>query len=237
MQDIIKSVDEILKQDVIERHSFFQLQHFVLDMEPTTQGKLHACLRELKTRRISLETMQLEAQDIQDKQLLLLHEMEDLKAESGSCYEGADLERWEKEHNVAIRSVQRKLIANERNYREMQRKLKFMGDECLFFVTAFNQLLEEEELKPWDDVEVQKEYWDAKITDLLKTKLIFGLPLDQDLVKSALCLHDDAQAKKITQNLIQQQLKFNDTHGLPMPDLIKEEGGCSNQTYIATSTR
>jgi hypothetical protein len=89
MNEIVKSMDEIFsKNEVVERHSFFQLQHFVIDMEPTVQGKLHACLRELKTRRLSLESMQLESQDLQDKQSLLVMDLEDLQV---------DINEWKKE--------------------------------------------------------------------------------------------------------------------------------------------
>jgi hypothetical protein len=131
-------------------------------------------------------------------------------------------ERQQKLYAINLGEIQRKILINERAYRELQRKMKYMLDECLFFITSFQQLLEEEDIKPWDDIEVQKEYWDVKISELLKMKLILGLPLDQELVKTALCLHDDSKAKKMTVNLIEEQQRFNKAHNLPSPEATME---------------
>lgn len=45
------NLEEILKKVPSARHSYFQMQHFVLGNEPTIQGKLWQCLLELKTKK------------------------------------------------------------------------------------------------------------------------------------------------------------------------------------------
>ena len=62
-----ESATKILANEVVERHSLFQLQCFVLAKEPTIQGKLQQCLREIKARNQSLEALDLEIEEQKDK--------------------------------------------------------------------------------------------------------------------------------------------------------------------------
>ena len=63
---ILKDMDELLKNDVVDRHSFFQLRHFLIDSEPTTQGRMWQALRELKTRREALTGITTEIEEQKD---------------------------------------------------------------------------------------------------------------------------------------------------------------------------
>jgi hypothetical protein len=65
IKDAIKSV--LKEGDVADRPSLFQMQCFVLQKEPTIQGKLHQCLLELKSRDASLESIELEIEEQQDR--------------------------------------------------------------------------------------------------------------------------------------------------------------------------
>jgi hypothetical protein len=99
---------------------------------------------------------------------------------------------------------------NEKKIAELKETAGYLNEECQFFIQAFNQLTAIEPLKVWDDLEVQKQYWDTKIGHMLKLRLILGLPLDEELIKSALSLHDESETRKKTENLLtatQQQIQ------------------------------
>lgn len=207
MNELMQQVDEILKNDAPDRHSFFQLRFFVVDAEPTLQGKFQACIRELKTRRQSMENMQLESHDLVDKSALLAIELERVLDEEIEVND-AETARQKKQQDIEAKVLRRKILVNDRQLRELQKKIKFYGEECQFFVEYYNQLKEQDEVKQWDDVEVQKEYWDAKVGQTIHTRLLLGLPLDEELVKAALTLPDDSPVKKETKKLLETQRKL-----------------------------
>jgi predicted RNase H-like nuclease (RuvC/YqgF family) len=226
MPDIIQEMDAILQNEIAERHTFYQLKFFVLGAEPTVQGKLHCCLRELRSRRLSLDAMSREMEELKDQNTLLKIQIDRIAEEHATDENGLDLvddeaiERFEKEREIEIRSLKRKLKANEYAIFEIQRKLKYVIEECQFFVSAWEQLTQEEKLLPWDSIEVQKEYWDAKLGREFRTRLILGQPLDNELVKAIEELHDDAPTKQAVLQLMAKQEEFNRQHGLPMPEAI-----------------
>ena|ERR1022692_129025 len=218
MANVFDDMDKILQNEVVERHTYYQLKFFVVGSEPTNQSKMQCCLRELKTRRLSLENIQQEVEDLKDKTTILQMELEKVSIESATDERGIDLmeiddiERFEKEREIEIRGLKRRIRANERQVSELGKKFKYITEECQFFVTAFRQVEEEEELKPWDSLEVQKEYWDAKLGKEFKSRIILGQPLDREIVKAIEQLHDDADTKQQVMQLIQKQNEFNKRH-------------------------
>jgi len=224
MSDVFTDMDKILQNDVVERHTFYQLKFFVLGAEPTVQAKLQCCLRELRNRRLTIASLNREIEEVNDQNQLYHMELERIANETPADTNGVeltdqdDIERFEKERQLELRSIQRKKTANEWQAFEMQRKLRFIIEECQFFISAFHQLRAEEPLKNWDSVEVQKEYWDAKLGREFKTKLILGQPLDSELVKAIEELHDESNTKQAVAQLMRKQEEFNRINGLPMPE-------------------
>lgn len=223
MADILSDIDKVLQNEIVERHTFYQLKFFVLGSEPTIQAKLQCCLRELKSRRLQLESLGREMDELSDQNIAFQAEADRIAAEQPTDENGIDLlgdavEQFEQEREVELRGVRRRLSHNTRQLVELQRKFKYVTEECQFFVTAFRQLEQEEKIKPWDDLEVQKEYWDAKLGQEFRTRLILGQPLDHELVKAIGQLHDDAPTKQAVLQLMQKQEEFNRQHGLPMPE-------------------
>lgn len=231
MADIFADMDKILQNEIVERHTFYQLKFFVLGSEPTVQAKLQCCLRELKSRRLQLESLGREMDELSDQNIAFQSELDRIAAEKPTDDNGIDLlgdaiERFEREREAELRGIRRRLSHNARQLAELQRKFKYVSEECQFFVTAFQQLEQEEKIKPWDDLEVQKEYWDSKLGQEFRTRLILGQPLDHELVKAIGQLHDDAPTKQAVLQLMHKQEEFNRQHGLPMPEatLAIEEG-------------
>ena len=58
-QELIAQLDEVLKNEPVNRHSYVQLKYFLIGKEPTIQAKMWQCIKELKTRRDSLNALEL----------------------------------------------------------------------------------------------------------------------------------------------------------------------------------
>lgn len=209
MQDTITVIEGLLKNACPERHSFFQLKHFLIDTEPTNQSKLQVCLRELRSRCNSLKNLAREKEEIADKNELAAIELERI-ADNAYDMDDKESEYQNRERVIITRQLKRKMDDNTKKISELEETEKYMNEECQFFIQAFNQLVAIEPLKVWDDLEVQKQYWDSKIGHMLKLRLILGIPLDEELIKSALALHEDSETRKRTENLLastQQQIE------------------------------
>lgn len=216
MQDVISEIEKLLKNACPKRHSFFQLKHFIVDTEPTNQAKLQVCLRELRTRCDSLKNISRECEEIADKNELASIEIERLDNAEDAIFgmeQHADALQ-KREQAILIRQLKRKMEDNKQKIADLHETASYLNEECQFFIQAFNQLVAIEPLKVWDDLEVQKQYWDTKIGTMLKLRLILGLPLDEELIKSALSLHDESETRKKTENLLastQQQIQNETT--------------------------
>ena len=64
--ELMVEMKEILKNEIAERHSYFQMKYFIINKEPTIQSKMWQCLREIKTRHESLESIMLEIDEGKD---------------------------------------------------------------------------------------------------------------------------------------------------------------------------
>ena len=180
-----EAAEAILANDVTERHSLFQLQCFVLAKEPTIQGKLHQCLREIKSRKQSLDALNLEIEDQIDKLELMDFDIADAQENSTSIRKP-----------FIIRSLERKRTALRNNLKELKDKQRNISEELQFFCSAFDQLNRREKIKPWDDPDVQKEYWSEKLRFEVNARLLVRQLPDVELLKTILCLNDDSPVKK-----------------------------------------
>jgi hypothetical protein len=95
-----------------------------------------------------------------------------------------------------IRGLQRRWKAALGHIDTLRQKQKDISEEMMFFCSAFDQLNKREKLRPWDDPDVQKQYWSEKLRTELNTRLMLKQLPDVELMKSILCLHDDAPVKR-----------------------------------------
>lgn len=209
MNNLIAEIDKILEQrEPIDRHTFFQFRHFLLENEPTIQAKMQCCLRELKSRRTSLDNINLEVEDLKDRNVLLEIDIDKTLTENnvdkfGIDLGGKELEIFKLEKDIELKQMSRKKFANDKQIKELQKKFNAIAEECQFFIEAFKQLNQTEELKPWDDLEVQKEYWNEKLGRDFRIMLLLRKPLDLELIKAVLNLHDDSSTKKQVLQLLE----------------------------------
>lgn len=187
-------VDAITSNNVPLRHTFFQLNFFVLGKEPTHQAKMRKCVEELRARKGSVESCRMEIHDIQDRSALM--EIEFAKSNFPTTEE-ADIRR---------RMLTRRLHQNERDIAKLEETIKNTEEEMVFFVEAFNRLNQIEAFKQWDDISVQAEYWNAKLTEEVNHRLVMQMPIDFEIVRTVLALPHETPVKKKVAALIQRNV-------------------------------
>ena len=101
--ELIEKVDTILKSaEMPDRHTFFQIEKFIVGKEPTAQGQLWQITRELQARQETADSYGKDLKDAEDNLELFDIRIERLNREIRQMAEeeGADLEIQEREINI-----------------------------------------------------------------------------------------------------------------------------------------
>lgn len=178
------------KHEMADRHSFFQLKYFVIGKEPTIQGKLWQCVREIKDRKESLEALALEIEEQKDNLVLTKISIE--KGAFSTLMDAADA----KVHTININRLKRQVTALEKTIDKLLKKQKNIKEELGFFVGAFESLEKVEPFKLFDDEEAQIAYWSEKLSQKLNMKLLLHSKIDIDVAETILALPNNASVKK-----------------------------------------
>lgn len=189
-KEFFKKIDSVLEKAPENRHSYYQLKYFVLGKEPTTQGQLWQCLRELQSRKETIDNIHLQIADTKDEIELTEIELSNNK------------EVCEQKQYIILRKLKRKKESLSGNLEKLEKTLKFVTQEARFFLQAFEALQEIEPLKDYDDLEAQQEFWEAKISEEINLRVLTKQALPSDLLKTALSLHDNSKIKEQIINLI-----------------------------------
>lgn len=201
-QNINLIIKNILQNEVVERHSYFQLKHFLIGKEPTIQSKLWRCIREIKIRQDSVDAINLEIEDVKDD--IKLIEIDLKRHESDP----------EEEQVIRSRKNKRKKQSFEKRLYDLNQKLKNIIEECDFLANSFSELEEIEKLKSFDDTEEQSKYWEAKLTEELNAKLISGTPPDAELIKTIFALDSNSKIRNNLISNINKQTERKSAHKL-----------------------
>lgn len=199
------NLDKVLEKAPENRHSYFQLQHFVIGKEPTRQAQMWQCLREMQSRKESIDNINLEIEEAKDA--LEIIDIEIKEADFPSKYKEVKLRQLERKNRILSKTIN-----------NLQNKLKFVEQEVRFLLNLFETINKEEKLKDYDDLEAQKELWNAKITEEVHLRILMQQPIDVELTKTVLALPDDMPVKQQMTNLIERkkdiiaQIKFKGEH-------------------------
>ena len=158
------------------------------------------CLRELKVRKESLNSLELELEDQKDK-LELLEVEEGLLNVSQNDLENSEKNEIikklkTKENYIKLRKIKRQKTSIISSLSDLLNKKKYIEEESIFFLEMFKNLEKSEPLKDLDDLEAQKEYWSEKLSQKLNLKMLLGGRLDTELVETVVALPDDINVKK-----------------------------------------
>ena len=186
MIDFSDDMKKICNLPIKERHSYFQLQYFLLGKEPTIQAKMWRCVQELKTRKENLLSMEMEIEEIQDDIEIINIQIDDIKKR----------EIKDKIAEIEIRKLIRRQKAKDIRMASILERQKTAEEECVFLIKAFKSLNEKEQLKPQDDLESQKAYWNELLSQDFNLRNRLGLPPDMESIKTILALNSESIVKQ-----------------------------------------
>jgi hypothetical protein len=192
MSEIKEKISELLKNDVVSRHSYFQLKYFLIGKEPTNQAKMWQCLRELKARYEVLNSADLQIEEEKDNLEICNISLQRIDSKEKEIEDELDL----KELAIKKRQIKRNLLNISNNIESLLSKKKDTEEECEFFIQTFKNIEKTEPLKYFDDLDSQKEYWGTKLLEKINLKLLLQNNVDIDLVETALSLPDDVPIKQ-----------------------------------------
>jgi len=192
MPEIKEKVSELLKNDVVSRHSYFQLKYFLIGKEPTNQAKMWQCLRELKARQEILNSVDLQLEEEKDN--LEIYNISLLRIDSKEKEIKDELDLRELE--IKKRQIKRNISNISNNVQSLLSKKKDTEEECEFFIQTFENIEKTEPLKYFDDLDSQKEYWGTKLLEKINLKILLQNNVDIDLIETALSLPDDVPIKQ-----------------------------------------
>ncbi len=203
--DLFEKMNKVLEKAPENRHSYYQLKYFVLGKEPTTQSQLWQCLKELQSRKETIETLNLQLEDTKDELELTQIELERVEEdEENMVYVNSKLNDYgRRERAIKARRLKRKKESLSENINRLETKLQFVVQEARFFLQAFESLEQVEPLKDYDDFDAQKEFWEAKIAEEINLRILTKQPLSTDLIKTALSLHKGSDIKDQVVNILE----------------------------------
>lgn len=206
IEELIVKADGILKEaDLPDRHSFFQIEKFIIGKEPTVHAQLWQIIREIQSRTETFDSLQNQLEDAEDNLELFDVQIEKMNREIRQLSEKnelmVDLEIQEREIN--IRKLQREKKSLVRASSKVRHKFKCLIEELSFLVAGYEKIVANYgELKAFDDDEAQKDMWNEKLLEEFNLRVILQRPLDPEFIKTVMCLGDDAPVKQHVTKMI-----------------------------------
>jgi|GEM_PF-1813751 hypothetical protein len=204
---LLQKVQEILNSaNMPDRHTFFQIEKFIIGKEPTSQAQLWAIVRELQARMDTVEQFEKDLKDTEDNLELFDIKIQRLDfAIRQEAQKDDPIKRLNiKEYEIDIRKLQREKEMLISSARKLNNKLKNIIEEINFLVNGYEQIVAKYgKMKPLDDEEAQKEMWNEKLLEEFNLRVILNKTLDSEFVKTVLCLNQDSPVRKNVETLIE----------------------------------
>lgn len=197
--EIIERASKALgEKGVSGRHTFYQLKHFVLGKELTTQAKMWKCLREMEARLTAAKSMVAGIKEAEDDCRLLeirADILEKKKSKSSLHKEYKEIQR---------RKLDRKRESLMEAICDMKKRLAETEEEISFFLGAYVQLEAIEPLRDHDDPQANAEYWDQNFSQELHLRLMLQRPIELELVKSILAMGEGSSTRRELVGILEQ---------------------------------
>jgi hypothetical protein len=198
-RDIVEEAAGLVRgSGVSGRHTFYQLKHFVLGKEITTQAKMWKCVRELEARVGAAKSIINGIEEAEDDLRILDirgQVLEKKKSKSALHREYKEIRR---------RKLGRRRASLEESLADMRRRLGETEEEMKFFLGAYRQLEAIEPLRPHDDPEANASYWDQNFAQELQLRMMLQRPLDTELVKCILAMHEGSSVRRELVGILDQ---------------------------------
>lgn len=209
--ELREKIETILEKiEIPERHSYFQIEKFIIGKEVTIQGQLWQIIRELKARKETVDSYIEQLENAVDELELL-----DIKIEKHQIKrkelilekkEDADqvLNLNIREIEINIKKLERQKSNLNNSIENVKKKIKFTLEESRFFASAFEELEKIEKVKSLDDREAQVEFWNEKLLEEFNLRVLLRTSLDPEFIKTIMALNDEAPVKKHVTSMLQQ---------------------------------
>lgn len=205
MTEVWEKVESILqKTELPERHTYFQLKNFIVGKEYTVQGQLWQVLREIKARKESVESLELQIEDAEDGLGLIDIKIERIVLAQTLAVDSLD----QKELVISLRKTERERRGLVASIEKVKRKIRYLMEEITYFLGAYETLSKVEEVKPIDDIKAQKEYWNEKLLEELNLRLLLKNHLDPNLIQTILSLDNDAPVKISVMKILERGQEY-----------------------------
>lgn len=197
-ETVDQAAELIASTGVSGRHTMYQLKHFVLGKEVTTQAKMWKCIREIEARLGSAKSIIRGIEEAEDdlKVLAIKAQILEKKKTKGL------LNKEYKE--IRRRKLNRSVEALEESLADMRKRLSETEEEMRFFLGAYRQMESMEPLRPHDDPEANAHYWDQNFAQELQLRMMLQKPLDLELVKCILALDEGSATRRDLVGMLEQ---------------------------------
>ena len=197
---MLNKIKEIIdKEIVVNRHSDFQIEKFIIGKELTPSAKAWQCVRELKTRYESLVNINFEIENQKDDIILK-------KIEKDKKIKVVVIDE---ELSIEIRKIDRHISHMTGNLLKLETKKKNIELESAKFVEILEELLKSTPFVDYNNDDAQKEYFENKFANEINLNILLGHPINNELVRSTMCLGDNSKIKaQLVESLSNIQRKF-----------------------------
>ena len=227
--ELIKKINTILeKANLPDRHTFFQIEKFIIGKEPTVQSQLWAIIRELQARVETVEQFEKDLKDSEDNIELFDIKIERLdiaikeESQKNDAYSDLNIKEYEINIRKLLRDKQSLILAAQK----VNNKLKSTLEEMGYLLAGYEKTVANYgDLKPLDDEQAQKEMWNEKLLEEFNLRLILQRPLDPEFIRTVLCLHDEAPVKRQVINLVEniQKQMIAERSAIPTKQIQEEK--------------
>lgn len=202
----MEKVDSILKKsEMPDRHTFFQIEKFLIGKEPTGQAQLWQIVRELEARKETIENYKKQLEDAEDELELFDIRIErlDRKIRKFANAEEGNNDLIIRECEINIRRLQRDKECLIKSAKKVQKKSKNLMEEMSYLVHGYEKLIKVVgEMKPMDDEQAQREYWNEKLLEEFNLRTIFNRGIDPEFAKTVLAIDADLPVKQHMERLV-----------------------------------
>lgn len=203
MTDMSEQVKEVCeKYKLPQRHTDFQIEHFIIGKETSLYGKIWQCLRELNQRKENLEAIELELLELDDNLALEHIHLRKLELKKESVDVGRSLASVQERNILKVKKLDVLISKQKRKIQNIQKnivKTASRKDDVLAeaskFLDIFNRLINEREFVDINDPKAQLEFWTAKFNHEVSLTAALNHPMNAELVKSVLALPDESKIK------------------------------------------
>ena len=207
MSDIQNKVKDLCeKYKLPQRHTDFQIEHFIVGKECSIYGKVWQCIRELQTRLDTLDAIDMELEELHDS---LNYENLNLKKLQYKLQDKPDenediviFEIKQEKRKIQISRQKRKIFLIGKNIEKTHSRKADVLAESAKFSSLLEEIINDSSFVDINDPNAQLEFWNSKFHAELNLTAMLNHPINPELVKSVLALPNESQAKIQLENAL-----------------------------------